>query len=57
MKGFDPKFKFVIAIAHTFGVFVKPDEVINIGIERISELDLKFARDNGYAIKLDRPRL
>lgn len=52
VKGFDPKFKLVIAIAHTFGVFVKPEEVINIGIDRISALDLKFAHDKGYAIKL-----
>jgi homoserine dehydrogenase len=37
---------------HTFGVFVKPEEVINIGIDRISDLDLKFARDNNYSIKL-----
>jgi homoserine dehydrogenase len=52
VKGFDPKYKLVIAIAHTFGVFVQPEEVINIGIDRISDLDLKFARDNGYTIKL-----
>lgn len=52
VKGFDPKFKLVIAIAHTFGVFVKPEDIINIGIDRISDLDLKFARDNCYAIKL-----
>lgn len=52
VKGFDPKFKLVIAIAHTFGVFVQPEEVINIGIDKISELDLKFARENGYFIKL-----
>jgi len=52
VKGFDPKFKLVIAIAHTFGVFIKPEAVINIGIDRISDLDLKFARDNCYAIKL-----
>ncbi|HTF18688.1 MAG TPA: homoserine dehydrogenase, partial [Chryseolinea sp.] len=52
VKGFDPKFKLVVAIVHTFGVFVKPEEVINIGIDRISDLDLKFARENGYGIKL-----
>jgi homoserine dehydrogenase len=52
VKGYDPKFKLVVAIAHTFGVFVKPEEVINIGIDKISELDLKFARDNHYSIKL-----
>lgn len=52
VKGYDPKFKLVVAIAHTFGVFIKPEDVINIGIDRISDLDLKFARENGYAIKL-----
>ncbi|HEX6891953.1 MAG TPA: homoserine dehydrogenase [Chryseolinea sp.] len=52
VKGFDPKFKLVIAIAHTFGVFVKPENIINIGIDRISDIDLKFARDNCYAIRL-----
>jgi homoserine dehydrogenase len=52
VKGYDPKFKLVIAIAHTFGVFVKPEDVYNIGIDKISDLDLKFAHDNHYAIKL-----
>lgn len=52
VKGFDPKFKLVVAIAHTFGVFVKPEDVINIGIDRISEIDLKFARENNLGIKL-----
>jgi homoserine dehydrogenase len=52
VRGFDPKFKLAIAITHTFGLFIKPEEIINIGIDRISELDLKFAYDNHYAIKL-----
>ena len=52
VKGYDPKFKLAIAITHTFGVFVKPENIINIGIDRISDLDLKFAYDNHYAIKL-----
>jgi homoserine dehydrogenase len=52
VKGYDAKYKLVIAITHTFGVFVEPEEVINIGIDRISDLDLKFARENNYFIKL-----
>lgn len=52
VKGYDAKYKLVIAMTHTFGVFVKPDDVINIGIDKISELDLKFARENGLTIKL-----
>jgi homoserine dehydrogenase len=52
VQGFDPKYKLVIAIAHTFGLFVKPEAVINIGIDKISDVDLKFAREKGYGIKL-----
>jgi homoserine dehydrogenase len=52
VKGYDPKYKLVIAIAHTFGLFVKPEQVINIGIDQISPLDLKFAQENNYTIKL-----
>ncbi|MFZ6000087.1 MAG: homoserine dehydrogenase, partial [Bacteroidota bacterium] len=52
VKGFDAKYKLVIAIAHTFGVFVKPEDVVNIGIDQISDIDLKFARENDYTIKL-----
>ncbi len=52
VQAFDPKFKLTIAIAHAFGVFVKPENIVNIGIDKISDLDLKFAREKGYAIKL-----
>lgn len=52
VKGCDPKFKLAIAITHAFGVFVKPENIINIGIDSISDLDLKFAREKGYGIKL-----
>jgi homoserine dehydrogenase len=52
VKGFDPKFKLAIAITHAFGVFVKPEQIFNIGIDKISDLDLQFAREKGYNIKL-----
>lgn len=52
VKGFDPKFKLAIAITHAFGVFVDPKNIINIGIDTLHDMDLKFARENGYAIKL-----
>lgn len=52
VKGFDAKFKLTIAIAHTFGVFVKPELIVNFGIDKISDVDLKYARENGYTIKL-----
>lgn len=52
VKAFDPKYKLAIAIAHTFGVFVDPDLIVNFGIDKISDVDLKYARENGYTIKL-----
>jgi len=52
VKGFDPKFKLAIAIAHTFGVFVKPENIINVGIDKISAVDLKYAKENNLTIKL-----
>lgn len=52
VKAFDPKFKLTILIAHAFGVFVKPENIINFGIDRISAVDLKYAKDHGLTIKL-----
>lgn len=52
VKGFDAKYKLTIAIAHTFGVFVKPENITNIGIQNISPVDLKYARENNLTIKL-----
>ncbi|HCW08080.1 MAG TPA: homoserine dehydrogenase [Cytophagales bacterium] len=52
VQAFDPKFKLAIAIAHTFGVFLKPEDIINIGIDKISEVDLKYAKENNLSIKL-----
>lgn len=52
VQAFDPKYKLVILIAHAFGVFVKPEEVINFGIDRISDVDLKYAKDHNLTIKL-----
>lgn len=52
VKGFDPKFKLAIALTHAFGIFVKPGQILNIGIDALHDLDLKYARENGYTIKL-----
>ncbi len=52
VKAFDPKYKLTILIAHAFGVFVKPENIINFGIDRISAVDLKYAKDHGLGIKL-----
>jgi homoserine dehydrogenase len=50
--GFDPKYKLVIAAAHAYGVIIKPDDVLNIGIQNLSAFDLQYAREKGLKIKL-----
>ena len=52
VNGYDAKFKLTIAIAHTFGVFVTPENIINVGIQNISAVDLKYAKENNLTIKL-----
>lgn len=52
VKGYDPKFKLTIAIAHTFGIFLKPEQILNVGIQKISTVDLKYAKENNLSIKL-----
>lgn len=50
--GYDAKFKLLIAAAHAYGVFVKPEEVLNIGIQNFSIADLHFAQEHNLKIKL-----
>ena len=50
--GFDAKYKLIIATAHAYGVFVEPDQVLNIGIQNLSTHDLQYAKEKNYKIKL-----
>ncbi|MCC8408007.1 homoserine dehydrogenase [Mucilaginibacter sp. UR6-1] len=50
--GYDAKFKLVIAAAHAYGVIVKPEEVLNIGIQNLSANDLQYTREKNLKIKL-----
>lgn len=50
--GFDTKYKLVIVTGHAYGVFVKPDQVFNYGIENLSQSAIDYARENNLSIKL-----
>ncbi|WP_158828436.1 homoserine dehydrogenase [Mucilaginibacter lacusdianchii] len=50
--GFDAKFKLVIAAAHAYGLIVKPEDVLNIGIQNLSAHDMRYAREKRWKIKL-----
>ena len=50
--GFDAKYKLQILIAHAFGVIAKPNEIFNIGIDKLGALELNYAKEKGLKIKL-----
>ena len=52
VDGYDAKFKLIIIALHAYGIFLKPDEVFNYGISKISKLDIQYAKEKGYKIKL-----
>jgi homoserine dehydrogenase len=49
---FDPKYKLTILLSHTFGLFVKPENIFNFGIQNLSEADSTLAKEKGFRIKL-----
>ena len=50
--GFDAKYKLLILLAHAFGHIAKPDELLNIGIDRLGSAEFNYAREKGFKIKL-----
>lgn len=50
--GFDAKYKLLILIAHAFGVIAQPHEIFNLGIDNLGTLELNYAREKGFKIKL-----
>ncbi|MEN7548532.1 homoserine dehydrogenase [Rapidithrix thailandica] len=49
--GFDAKYKLVILTAHSYGVYVKPEEVFNYGIQQLAGYDIQYAKEKGLRIK------
>lgn len=52
VDGFDAKYKLAIVAAHAYGLYVNPDDIVNIGIANISEYDVRFAKEKNLKIKL-----
>jgi len=52
MGAFDPRSKAIILAAHAYGVFLNPEEVLNLGIEGIGAVDIARARERGRKIKV-----
>lgn len=50
--GLDASYKLSILMAHAYGVYVKPDDMLNHGILNLSSFDVQFAKEKGFRIKL-----
>ncbi len=52
MAAFDPRSKAVILAAHAYGLFLKPEQVLHLGIEGITPTDIAYAKAQGLKIKV-----
>ncbi|MET4082145.1 homoserine dehydrogenase [Pedobacter sp. UYP30] len=50
--GYDPKYKLAIATAHAYGLFVAPENILNVGIQNLAQSDVNYAREKNLRIKL-----
>jgi homoserine dehydrogenase len=52
VEGLDARNKLVLLLAHAFGLVTGPEDLLAVGIDRISPLATAYAREQGLAIKL-----
>ena len=50
--GYDPKYKLAIATAHAYGLFVAPENILNVGIQNLSQSDVNYAKEKNLRIRL-----
>ena len=52
VAGFDTKYKLCLLCAHAFGLILKPQDILNFGIQNVSKHDINYAREKNSRIKL-----
>jgi homoserine dehydrogenase len=52
VAGFDTLYKLCLLGVHAFGIILKPEQVLALGIQNISFNDIRYAREKGLRIKL-----
>jgi homoserine dehydrogenase len=52
VEGYDAKYKLIIVAGHSFGVFIKPEQVLNLGIQNLQKQDVEYAKQNHKKIRL-----
>lgn len=52
VSGYDSKYKLCILTAHAFGIILKPESILNLGIQNISSFDINYSNEKNKRIKL-----
>lgn len=52
VEGYDAKYKLMIVAGHSHGVFTRPEEVLNLGIQNLTLKDIEYAKKNNLKIRL-----
>ena len=52
VDGFDSLYKLIIICTHSFGKYISPNDIFNIGISNINESDIQFSKEKNLKIKL-----
>ncbi|MDQ3110888.1 MAG: homoserine dehydrogenase [Bacteroidota bacterium] len=52
VAGFDTMYKLCLLSVHAFGVILKPDQILALGIQNVTFNDIRYAREKGLRIKL-----
>lgn len=52
VAGFDTLYKTILLTIHSFGIILKPEQVLNLGIQNVSFDDIVYAREKGLRIKM-----
>jgi homoserine dehydrogenase len=52
VAGFDTLYKITLLSVHAFGIILKPETILALGIQNVSFNDIRYAREKGLRIKL-----
>lgn len=52
VAGFDAMFKLIIIVSHAYGLIIKPEKILNFGIDTLEKTDVTYAKQRGYKLKL-----
>ena len=52
VSGCDAKYKILLIAIHAFGLLLKPEQIMNLGIQNVRYEDILYAKEKGLRIKL-----